>query len=136
MLDKREGYRRAFHGFDVGRVAAMTDEELTALLQDTGIIRNRRKILAIRINARAVEAIGDERDLAHYLWQFVDGGPVRNAWRSIAEVPAVTEASKRMSRNLKKDGFAFVGPTTCYAFMQSCGMVNDHLIDCFRYEQV
>ena len=136
VLEKREGYRRAFHHFDIARVADMEDGELTALLGDSGIIRNRRKIWAIRANARAALAVKEQQNLVDYLWRHVGGCPVQNAWRSVADVPSTTEASERMSRDLKRDHFKFVGPTTCYAFMQSSGMVNDHLVGCYRHGEV
>ena len=136
VLEKREGYRRAFHQFDIARVAGMEDDDLTALLHDSGIIRNRQKIWAVRANARAALAVKEQQNLMDYLWRHVDGRPVQNSWRSAADVPSMTDASERMSRDLKRHHFKFVGPTTCYAFMQSSGMVNDHLVDCYRYEEV
>ena len=136
ILEKREEYRRAFHQFDIARVADMSDGELSALLHDSGIIRNRRKIWAIRANARAALAVKEQQDLVDYLWRHVGGRPVQNSWCSAADVPSMTDASGRMSRDLKRHHFKFVGPTTCYAFMQSSGMVNDHLVDCYRYGEV
>jgi DNA-3-methyladenine glycosylase I len=137
VLAKRERYREVFHGFDIARVARMTDRELEKALTDPGIIRNRLKVTAARDNARAaLEAIGAHGSLDAYLWSFVDGKPVRNRWTISAEVPATTELSDRMSKALKKDGFRFVGSTICYALMQATGMVNDHLVGCFRHRQV
>lgn len=133
VLDRRAGYRRAFHGYDIPRIAAMTDEELAAVLADPGIIRNRQKVSSVRANARAALAASAEHgSLDAYLWSFVGGTPIVNAWASAAEVPARTELSDTMSRALRKRGFGFVGSTICYAFMQATGMVDDHLTCCFR----
>ena len=135
VLHKRDHYRRAFHDFDIARVAAMKDRELEKLLLDPGLIRNRLKISSVRDNAKAALAAIDEHgSLDHYLWSFVDGKPVRNTWRGRGDVPATTPASDRMSKALKKRGFRFVGSTICYAFMQATGMVNDHLVECFRHK--
>ena len=135
VLHKREHYRRAFHDFDVARVAAMKERELEKLLLDPGLIRNRLKITAVRDNAKAALAVMDEHgSLDAYLWSFVDGKPVRNAWRTRSEVPASTPVSDHMSKSMKKRGFRFVGTTICYAFMQATGMVNDHLVECFRHK--
>jgi DNA-3-methyladenine glycosylase I len=135
VLHKRDHYRRAFHDFDIARVAAMKDRELEKLLLDPGLIRNRLKIFSVRDNAKAaLVAIEEHGSLDAYLWSFVDGKPIRNAWRTRAEVPASTPVSDRMSKALKKRGFRFVGTTICYAFMQATGMVNDHLVECFRHK--
>ena len=135
VLHKREHYRRAFHNFEVARVAAMKDRELEKLLLDPGLIRNRLKIASVRDNAKAaLDAIDEHGSLDAYLWSFVDGKPIRNTWRSRSEVPASTSVSDRMSKALKKRGFRFVGTTICYAFMQATGMVNDHLLECFRHK--
>ncbi|MFK2856704.1 DNA-3-methyladenine glycosylase I [Dyella humi] len=135
VLHKRDHYRRAFHDFDIARVAAMKDRELEKLLLDPGLIRNRLKIFSARDNAKAaLDAIGEHGSLDAYLWSFVDGKPIRNAWRTQGEVPASTPVSDRMSKALKKHGFRFVGTTICYAFMQATGMVNDHLVECFRHK--
>jgi DNA-3-methyladenine glycosylase I len=135
VLHKREHYRRAFHGFDIARVAAMKDRELEKLLLDPGLIRNRLKLASARDNAKAaLEVIGEHGSLDAYLWSFVDGKPIRNAWRVRGDVPASTPVSNRMSKTLKKRGFRFVGTTICYAFMQATGMVNDHLVECFRHK--
>jgi DNA-3-methyladenine glycosylase I len=134
VLDKRENYRRAFDDFDIERCARLTDRRIEHLLTDAGLIRNRMKITAVRDNARAALAVVDEHgSLDAFLWSFVDGKPIRNAWRSGADVPATTPVSDRMSKTLAKRGFRFVGSTICYAFMQATGMVDDHLVDCFRY---
>ncbi|MFK2905973.1 DNA-3-methyladenine glycosylase I [Dyella ginsengisoli] len=134
VLAKRERYREVFHGFAIDRVAAMSDAELDALMLDPGIIRNRLKITSARDNARAAQAvIAEHGSLDAWLWSFVDGTPIRNAWRSPAQVPATTAHSDRMSKTLKKRGFRFVGSTICYAFMQATGMVDDHTVDCFRH---
>jgi DNA-3-methyladenine glycosylase I len=135
VLHKRDHYRRAFHDFDIARVAAMKDRELEKLLLDPGLIRNRLKIFSVRDNAKAaLVAIEEHGSLDAYLWSFVDGKPIRNAWRTRAEVPASTPVSDRMSKALKKRGSRFVGTTICYAFMQATGMVNDHLVECFRHK--
>lgn len=137
VLDKRENYRRAFAGFDIARCARLDDACLDALLGDAGLIRNRLKIASVRGNARAalaaIEAFGS---LDAFLWSFVDGAPLRNAWHGHGDVPATTPASDRMSRELRRRGFRFVGSTICYAFMQATGMVNDHVVDCFRHAQL
>jgi DNA-3-methyladenine glycosylase I len=133
ILRKREGYRAAFHGFDPSRIAAYTDDDRGRLLADARIVRNRAKVDAAIGNARAYGAIDD---FAALIWSFVDGSPVQNRWSSLAEVPATTEASAAMSRDLRSRGFRFVGPTICYAYMQSAGLVNDHVIDCFRHAEV
>jgi DNA-3-methyladenine glycosylase I len=137
ILRKREGYRRAFHGFEVAAVAAYSAADRQRLLADTGIVRNRLKIEAAVRNARGVLAIQKEfGSFAAMVWSYVGDRPRQNAWSSIADLPARTEVSERMSRDLKKRGFRFVGPTVCYAFMQAVGMVNDHTVDCFRYGQI
>ncbi len=134
VLDKRARYREVFHDFDIARVAAMSDAELDGLLGDPGIIRNRRKLAAMRGNARvALDVIRTDGSLDAYLWSFVDGVPVVNEWRVARDVPATTPVSDRMSRDMKKRGFRFVGSTICYAHMQATGMVNDHLVECFRH---
>ena len=137
ILRKRDGYRRAFAGFDVAAVAAFTAEDEARLLADAGIVRNRAKVAAAIGNARATLALHDAgTTLVDHLWAFVDGVPVRNAWTSLSEVPAETEQSQAMSRDLRSRGFRFVGPTICYALMQSAGLVNDHETRCFRYSEV
>lgn len=136
ILRKREGYRRAFAGFDPQQVAGFDDTDVARLLADPGIVRNRLKIASTISNARAVlEVQARYGSLDAFLWSFVDGVPVRNSWRSLAEIPASTPLSDAMSRELKRHGFRFVGSTICYAHMQATGMVNDHLRDCFRYDR-
>jgi len=127
VLARRDAYRAAFHQFDIARVAAMTDDELTAVLTDSGVIRHRQKIWSVRDNARAALTIGN---LDGFLWAFVDGKPIVNRWRESGQVPATTDISDRMSKALKKQGFRFMGSTICYAFMQATGMVDDHLATC------
>ncbi|HEX7788473.1 MAG TPA: DNA-3-methyladenine glycosylase I [Methylomirabilota bacterium] len=134
ILRKRESYRKAFAGFDPARVARFDARRRAALMRDAGIVRNRLKIEATVANARQVLAVQDEHgSLSAYLWQFVDGRPIRNAWTKAGQVPAETAESRAMSRALLARGFRFVGPTICYAFMQATGMVNDHVTTCFRY---
>ncbi len=136
ILRKREGYRRAFEGFDIQRVAAFTDDDTAILLADAGIIRNRLKVASTITNARATLEIQSRYgSLDRYLWNFVDGVPVRNHWQTMAEIPARTPLSDTMSKELKRNGFRFVGSTICYAFMQATGMVNDHLTGCFCYNK-
>jgi DNA-3-methyladenine glycosylase I len=137
ILKRREGYRRAFDGFDPERVARYGERETAALLADPGIIRNRAKVAAAITNARAVLAVREELgSLDRLIWSFVGGRPRRNRWKALGEVPPETPESKAMSRELKRRGFAFVGPTVCYAFMQACGLVNDHVTGCFRYREI
>jgi DNA-3-methyladenine glycosylase I len=131
VLARREGYRAAYHGFDIARVAAMTEDELTAVLTNSPVIRHRLKIWSARDNARAALAvIAEHGSLDSWLWSFVDGQPIVNRWRESGEVPTATEISDRMSKALRKRGFRFVGSTICYAFMQATGMVDDHLVTC------
>jgi DNA-3-methyladenine glycosylase I len=137
ILRKRENYRRAFDNFEVQHIAGYDEGKVAALLADPGIVRNRRKIEAAIQNARAFLAAQEEfGSFAAYIWQFVDGQPQQNQWRALDEIPAQTAASATMSRDLRRRGFNFVGPTICYAFMQAVGMVNDHVIDCFRYNEI
>ncbi len=137
VLKKRENYRRAFDQFDVGKIARYDGRKKRALLNDAGIIRNRLKIDATIGNARAFLDIVDEfGSFSDYLWNFVDGRPIVNGWRTLSQVPVSTEKSDALSKALKKRGFKFVGTTICYSFMQAVGMVNDHTRDCFRYSQV
>jgi DNA-3-methyladenine glycosylase I len=133
ILRKRDGYRRAFAGFDVERVAAFGPHDVERLLADAAIVRNRAKIESAIANARAIVESGGLDEL---LWSFVGGKPLVNRFRSIAEIPAETDESRTMSRELKRRGFRFVGPTICYALMQSAGLVNDHTVDCFRYAEL
>jgi DNA-3-methyladenine glycosylase I len=134
ILNKRARYREVFDNFDPQRVAAYDDDKVAALLSDAGIIRNRLKIAAAIQNARAFLDVQREfGSFDAYVWQFVGGTPRQNTWRSMAEVPAKTPESEVMSKDLLKRGFRFVGPTICYAFMQAIGMVNDHVVECFRH---
>ncbi len=134
VLEKRENYRRALHGFDIARCAQLDDARLAELLTDPGLIRNRLKIASVRGNARAaLEVITEFGSLDAFLWAFVDGAPIRNRWRDAREVPATTPLSDRMSKDLRRRGFRFIGSTICYAFMQATGMVDDHLVSCFRH---
>ena len=134
ILRKREGYRRAFLGFDPKRVAAMSDAELDERMADPGIVRNRLKVYAARKNARAfLETQAEHGSFDTYLWSWVDGKPIRNGWRDGSQVPAVTPLAESISKDLKKRGFTFVGPTIVYAYLQSTGVVNDHVVSCFRY---
>jgi DNA-3-methyladenine glycosylase I len=136
ILTRRDDYRRAYHGFDIKQVAGMRDAELEKLLAESGIIRNRLKVFSVRDNARtALDVIAEHGSLDAYLWSFVSGKPIVNRRRDAKEVPATTDVSDRMSKTLKKRGFRFVGSTICYAFMQATGMVNDHLVSCFRYKE-
>lgn len=135
ILRKREGYRRAFGGFDPQLVAGFGDADVARLLADPGIVRNRLKIASTISNARAVlEVQARYGSLDAFLWGFVDGVPIRNSWHSMSEIPASTPLSDTMSKELKRHGFRFVGTTICYAHMQATGMVNDHLTGCFRYD--
>ena len=137
VLHRRQGYREVFDGFDLQRIAAYTPADIETRRADARIIRNRAKIQATVGNARAaLRVIAKSGSLDALVWSFVDGRPVGNAFQSMNELPAETEVSGVMSRDLKRRGFKFVGPTICYAFMQAAGLVNDHLVDCFRYHEV
>ena len=137
ILNKREGYRRAFVGFEAKKVARFDDAHVERLLLDPGIVRNRLKVSAAVTNARAILAVRREfGSLDTYLWSLAGGAPTVNRWRRMDQMPAETVASGAMSRDLKGRGFRFVGPTVCYAFMQATGMVNDHLTTCFRHAEV
>ncbi len=137
VLKKRENYRRAFDNFDPERLARYDAHKRRALMNDAGIIRNRLKIDAATINARALLAIRDQGEsFSDYLWKHVDGAPKQNRWRRPSDVPVSTPESDAMSKDLKRRGFKFVGTTICYAFMQASGMVNDHLTGCFRHGEV
>jgi DNA-3-methyladenine glycosylase I len=137
ILKKRVNYRKAFDGFDFRKVARYDENDIQRLLLNPGIIRNRLKIRAAVQNAKAFLAVQVEfGSFDAYIWQFVGGRPRRNAWTSLKEIPASTPRSDTLSKDLKKRGFKFVGSTICYAHMQATGMVNDHLVDCFRYKQV
>jgi DNA-3-methyladenine glycosylase I len=137
VLRKRANYRTAFAGFDPELVARFDEARVADLLANPGIIRNRLKVASAITNARAFLKIQEEfGTFDAYQWRFVDGKPIRNAWRNISEVPACTPVSDAMSRDLKKRGFRFVGSTICYSHMQAVGMVNDHTVDCFRWSQL
>jgi len=137
ILRKRENYRKAFDGFDVNKVARYTDKKVEKLLQDEGIIRNRLKIASAISNARAFLAVQKEfGSFDKYIWSFVDGKPLVNRVKESSQVQVKTEISDAISKDLKKRGFNFVGSTIMYAFMQATGMVNDHLVSCFRYSEV
>lgn len=136
ILRKRKSYRKAFEGFDIRKVAGYKAAKVRELMNDEGIVRNRLKISSTIDNARAVLELKRSSTFDSYLWDFVDGKPIQNARRALAELPAKTEISERLSRDLKKRGFRFVGGTIMYAFMQATGMVNDHLVECFRYSEV
>lgn len=133
ILRKREGYRRAFATFDAAKVARFGEQDVERLMDDAGIVRNRLKIESSIANARAVLEVGGLDEL---VWSFVGGETLVNSWRTLAEIPAETAESKAMSKELKRRGFRFVGPTICYAFMQACGLVDDHTVDCFRRRPV
>ncbi len=137
ILKKRENYRAAFHGFDARRIAAYGEREIAALLANPGIVRNRLKIEAAVRNAGAFLAVQDEfGSFDAYIWRFVNGRPIRNRWRTVRQTPARTPESDAMSKDLGQRGFRFVGSTICYAFMQATGMVNDHVVACFRYAEL
>jgi len=137
ILNKRAHYRRAYDNFDVRMIARYNAAKVRRLLNDTGIVRNRLKIRASILNARAFLRVQQEFGcFDRYVWRFVGGKPVQNRRRRLGEIPPRTRESDAMSKDLKKRGFKFVGPTICYAFMQAVGMVNDHTMDCFRYRQV
>lgn len=137
ILKKREGYAHAFAGFDYTQVAEFPDSMVELLLQDAGIIRNRLKISAAINNARRLLEVQEkEGSFTEYIWQFVDGKPIQNQWRSLSEVPATTAVSDKLAKDMKKRGFKFLGSTTLYAHMQATGLVNDHLVDCFRHREV
>ena len=137
ILRKRAAYRRAFHRFDARRVARYDGADVRRLLADAGIVRNRLKIAAAIANAKAYLAVREEfGSFATYIWGFVGGAPRRNRWRRLRDAPASTPESAAMSKDLLKRGFRFVGPTICYAFMQATGMVNDHVVGCYRYRQI
>jgi DNA-3-methyladenine glycosylase I len=137
ILKKRENYRKAFHSFDPEIVAAYSERDIKRLLADSGIVRNRLKIESAIKNARGVLKIKEEYGtLAAFIWKYVDGAPRQNNWKSISEIPARTDQSDAMSKDLKRRGFNFVGSTICYAFMQAVGLVNDHVVGCFRYPEV
>ena len=134
ILKRREGYRKAFHNFNPKKVAAMSDKELDALLKNEGIIRNRLKIYAARQNAGVYLKIQEEfGSFDAYLWHFVDGKPILNHWKTMEEIPTTTEISDKLSKDLKKRGMTFVGSTIMYAYMKAVGLVNDHIVECWRH---
>ena len=136
ILNKRENYRKAFDNFDPARIARYNERRITSLLNNSGIIRNRLKVRSAVANAQAfLEVQSEFGSFDAYIWQFVDGKPIRNKWKKLEQIPCTSAESGAMSKDLKKRGFKFVGSTICYAFMQSTGMVNDHLTHCFRYKQ-
>jgi DNA-3-methyladenine glycosylase I len=137
VLRKRENYREAFDNFDPKKIAQYNEKKISELMNNKGIIRNKLKIKASIENAKAYLKIEEQKGcFSKYLWSFVDGKTIINKWKNIEEVPTETKESRAMSKDLKRYGFKFVGPTICYAFMQAAGMVNDHTIDCFRYEEI
>ena len=136
ILRKREAYRRAFADFDVKKVAAFTDADVVRLMNDAGIVRNRLKITSAISNARLFMEIQKEfGSFSDYFWGYVDNQPIVNRWKSLSDIPATTELSDLIARDMKKRGFKFFGSTICYAFMQAMGIVNDHTLDCFRHAQ-
>jgi DNA-3-methyladenine glycosylase I len=137
VLNKRENYRKAFHGFEVAKIARYNSKEVQRLLRDPGIIRNRLKIEATINNSRQILEIQRESgSFDKFIWRFVGGKPIKHRFESLSEIPATTNESDAMSKDLRKRGLRFVGPTICYAFMQAVGMVNDHATNCFRYDAV
>ncbi|MCD5411110.1 MAG: DNA-3-methyladenine glycosylase I [Clostridiales bacterium] len=137
ILKKQENYREAFDGFDAKIIVNYDDIKIEELMQNSGIIRNRRKIESVVKNAHAFLEVQKEfGSFDKYLWQFVNYKTIKNRWENIKDVPSKTKESEKMSKDMKKRGFSFVGPTICYAFMQAIGMVNDHVVTCFRYEEV
>ncbi len=137
ILHKRENFRRAFANFDPAKVARFNARSIERLMRDAGIIRNRQKINAALGNAKAFLKVKDEfGSFADYIWRFVDGEPIVNRWKTLKQLPAVTKEAEILSDDLKERGFRFVGPTVCYAHMQATGMVNDHLVSCFRHKEL
>lgn len=135
ILNKRETYRLAFDNFDAKKIARYSDKKLEKLLQNPGIVRNKLKVNAAVVNAKAyLEVVKEYGSFSDYIWQFVGGKPIQNKWKFMSEVPVSTAESDAMSKDLKKRGFKFIGTTICYAYMQAVGMVNDHTTDCFRYK--
>ena len=137
ILRRREGYRQAFQDFDIEAVAKFGEADVARLLEDPGIIRNRLKVESAVANARAlVDLLAERGSFDEYLWAFVDGRPLVNRWAEIGQIPAKTEVSERMSKDLRSRGFRFVGPVVCYAHLQATGLINDHLVSCFRWSEV
>ena len=136
ILNKRENYRKAFDNFDPAKIARYNQRKITSLLNNPGIVRNRLKVKSAVTNARVfLEIQAEFGSFDAYIWQFVNGTPIRNRWKNLKDIPATSPESDAMSKDLKKRGFKFVGSTICYAFMQSTGMVNDHLVCCYRHTQ-
>ena len=137
ILKKRDAYRKAYYHFDADKVARFNSRSVERLMNNPGIVRNRLKIKASIDNARAFLEVQNEfGNFNSYIWQYVDHRPIQNQWRQLKDIPASTQQSIQMSKDLQQRGFRFVGPTICYAFMQAVGMVNDHVVDCFRHKQV
>ena len=137
ILRKREGYRKAFENFDAQKISRYSGNDISRLLVNSEIIRNKLKINATITNARAFLQVQEQfGSFDHYIWQFVHGKPIQNSWEMMIDIPTSTPESEAMSKDLQKRGFKFVGATICYAFMQAVGMVNDHVVDCFRYEEL
>lgn len=137
ILRRRDGYRRAFRDFDFEAVAGFTERDVARLLEDAGIIRNRQKVESAVGNARAfVELRAERGSFDEYLWEFVDGRPLVNRWSETGQIPAQSEVSQRLSKDLRSRGFRFVGPVVCYAHLQATGLINDHLVSCFRWPEV
>ena len=137
ILKRRKTYRVAYDGFDPVKIAAWNSKKVNRLLRDPGIIRNKLKVEAAIVNARAYLQVTDEfKSFDEFIWSFVGGRPIQNSWQEIGQIPANTAESDRMSKELKHRGFKFVGSTICYAFMQAVGMVNDHVTHCFRYDPI
>jgi len=137
ILRKREGYRKAFDNFDVQKISQYSENDVSRLLVNSEIVRNRLKINATITNARAFLRVQEQfGGFDHYIWQFVNGRPIQNSWEKMTDIPSSTPESEAMSKDLQKRGFKFVGSTICYAFMQAVGMVNDHVVGCFRYEEL
>jgi DNA-3-methyladenine glycosylase I len=132
ILKKREGYRNNFKNFDVKKVALFAEKDVERILQDPGVVRHRGKIESVIFNAKAI--IEMEEDFSDFVWGFVEGVTQDNSFKEMKDLPSVTDSATKMSKELKKRGFKFVGPTTCYSFMQAAGLVNDHTVDCFRYK--
>jgi len=137
ILKKRSGYLEAFENFEVEKIAQYSEQKIAELLENPSIVRNKLKVNATVVNAKRVLEVQQEYgSFDAYIWSFVDGKPIQNQWQQLSDVPAKTERSDTMSKALKKKGFKFIGSTTCYAFMQATGMVNDHVVSCFRYSKV
>ena len=137
ILQKRENYRKALDHFDYNKIASYKEQKIEELMNNSGIIRNKLKINATVSNAKAFKKVQKEfGSFDRYIWQFVDYNPIIHTFKVLTELPSTTKESEIMSKDLKKRGFKFIGPTICYAFMQAVGMVNDHIIDCFRYDEI